>query len=89
MTSMTMGSHDLVMRDPYTGDEVARCIGPDADGRCPRVEVGEVLPCAGCLLLPRGAALSAGYPVDVHMTLCPVTLALAMAVTPDTPLLAG
>jgi len=75
------------MRDPTTGAEVARCAGPRPDGACPRVAVGAVLPCAGCLLVPAGAELSAAYPVAGQMTLCPVTLALAMAVSPDTVLL--
>lgn len=83
----TYSAHDLVMRDPATGAEVSRCVGPRPDGSCPRVAVGAVLPCAGCLLVPAGAAFSAAYPVAQQMTLCPVTLALAMAVTPDTVLL--
>lgn len=87
MATLTIRKLDLVMRDPDTGDEVDRCAGPKADGSCPRVAVGEVLPCAGCILEPRGADLDEGYPVTAHMTMCPVTLALAMAVTPDTVLL--
>ena len=83
----TFAAPDLVMRDPATGAEVARCIGPRPDGACPRVGIGDVLPCAGCLLAPAGADLAAAYPVAAQMTLCPVTLALAMAVTPDTVLL--
>lgn len=87
MTTMSIGAPELVMRDPVTGDVVSRCNGPRADGACPRVAVGEVLPCAGCILAPANAGSAAGYPVSTQMTLCPVTLALAVAVTPDTVLL--
>jgi len=80
---------DLRMLDPETGQEVARCVGPRPDGACPRVDIGDVLPCAGCSLLPAGAAAAMSYAVPAQMTLCPVTLALAMAVSPETPLIDG
>jgi len=78
----------LRMLDEATGDEVQRCIGPQPDGSCPRVNVGDVLPCAGYALVPELAARGAQpYAVPGQATLCPVTLAAALAVDSDSALL--
>ncbi len=51
------------------------CSGPDSSGACPEVEVGEIIPCAGCLLYGRAFGESSPYRVGSQMTLCPVLLA--------------
>lgn len=69
-----------------SGEEVRRCTGPLADGSCPRVTWGEILPCAGLALAPAGFARgSRVYAVSGQATLCPVTLAAALAVVSDAP----
>lgn len=76
----------LRILDVETGDEVQRCTGPAADGSCPRVVLGDILPCAGYALAPATSALgSQPYAVAGRATLCPVTLAAALAVASDTP----
>jgi hypothetical protein len=84
---MVSGAQLLIL-DEATGEEVQRCTGPAADGSCPRVEIGDILPCAGQALIPAGAAHGAQpYAVSGLATLCPVTLAAALAITPDTVLM--
>jgi hypothetical protein len=62
--------------------------GPAADGSCPRVAIGDVLPCAGHALMPAGSGAGAQpYAVSGQATLCPVTLAAALAVTSDSVLM--
>jgi hypothetical protein len=75
----------LRMLDEATGDEVQRCTGPLPDGSCPRVEIGDILPCAGYALVPEAAAGTQAYAVSGRATLCPVTLAAAIAIPSDQP----
>ena len=80
MASQTL----LRIVDAATGEDIGRCTGPAADGSCPRVAVGNILPCSGCVLVPLHAAEAAiPYAVSGQATLCPVTVAAALAVTPD------
>jgi hypothetical protein len=75
----------LLILDEASGEEVQRCSGPAPDGSSPRVSIGDILPCAGYALRP--ADTGAGqrrYSVSGQATLCPVTIAAALAVTPDT-----
>ncbi len=51
------------------------CAGPDSTGACPEVAVGEIVPCAGCLLYGTVFGESSPYRVGSQMTLCPVLLA--------------
>lgn len=51
------------------------CTGPDSTGACPQVAIGEVVPCAGCLLYSSVFGESSSYRVGSQMTLCPVLLA--------------
>lgn len=77
----------LVMIDKATGRELERCSGPAADGSCPRVTRGEILPCAGHaleLIGPDGPTVP--YDVSEQATICPVTLAAATAIPTDSPL---
>lgn len=77
--------NSLQILDEASGKQVQRCNGPAPDGSCPRVNVGDILPCAGYALRP--ADTGAGrrrYSVSAQATLCPVTIAAALAVTPDT-----
>ena len=79
---------ELTLRilDVDSGEEVQRCAGPAADGSCPRIAIGDLLPCAGHALAPETTAPgSQPYPVAGTATLCPVTLAAALAVASDTP----
>ena len=54
------------------------CHGPANDESCPSVRIGEVIPCAGCILSGIGA--NRRYPVARTATLCPVTLARVLDV---------
>jgi hypothetical protein len=72
---------DILGLEP--GDQNDHCRGPDSDGSCPRVGVGEVVPCAGCILQPASAGERRPYLVSRQATLCPVTLAQALAVPSD------
>ena len=72
----------LRILDEFTGSEVQRCSGPAPDGSCPRVAIGDLLPCAGRALEPEGSAGQA-YAVPAQATLCPVTVAAALAVSSD------
>jgi hypothetical protein len=67
---------------------VGSCAGPSADGACPRVAVGGVIPCAGFAILPAGASADRTYTVSPHMTLCPRTVAEALAVPSDSAFIA-
>ena len=74
----------LSIVDEATGREIERCAGPAADGSCPRVTIGDILPCSGHVLIPLAPADGVfPYAVSGHATLCPVTVAAALAVTPD------
>lgn len=76
----------LRILDAESGEEVQRCTGPAADGSCPRVALGDILPCAGHALAPATSPPSSQpYAVAGTATLCPVTLAAALAVASDAP----
>jgi hypothetical protein len=78
----------LLFLDEASGDEVQRCHGPASNGSCPRVSIGDILPCAGYALRPADAgAAQRFYSVSAQATLCPVTIAAALAVIPDTLLM--
>jgi hypothetical protein len=84
-----MNAQTLLILDEATGREVERCTGPAADGSCPRVSVGDILPCAGhALVAERTGAVGRPYGVSGQATLCPVTLAAALAVASDAVLTA-
>ncbi|MBV8194360.1 MAG: hypothetical protein JOY80_02410 [Candidatus Dormibacteraeota bacterium] len=72
----------LRILDEVTGSEVQRCTGPASDGSCPRVAIGDLLPCAGHALMPERST-GQPYAVSGQATLCPVTLAAALAVDSD------
>ncbi|MDQ2959611.1 MAG: hypothetical protein M3R48_00955 [Candidatus Dormibacteraeota bacterium] len=75
----------LLVIDHATGQELQRCTGPASDGSCPRVEIGDILPCSGHGLVAAGAPGGVQpYAVSGGATLCPVTLAAALAIAPDT-----
>lgn len=83
-----MNTMTLIILDEATGREVQRCAGPAADGSCPQVAIGDLLPCAGHALVPNGSSAGAQpYAVSGQATLCPVTLAAALAVTSDAVLM--
>jgi len=73
----------IVIRDSW-GRTMAHCTGPAPDGRCPRVEIGETVPCAGCTIAPDGAAPAVRYTVGADEVSCPVIIGMALAGTPDT-----
>lgn len=78
----------LRILDEATGKEVMRCTGPAPDGSCPRVEIGDILPCSGHALAQASAGDDAPtYDVPGQATLCPLTVAAALAVPPDTYLI--
>lgn len=76
---------EIVILDEEDGSVIGRCTGPAPDGSCPRVAVGELVPCAGAELVAGG--VTGGHPYDVpsSMTVCPVTLANMLAVSSDAP----
>lgn len=74
----------LLALDPATCEIAWQCAGPDAVGACSLVAIGAVVPCVAHRLVAAGAS-AAAYTVPRGMTLCPVTLALALDA--DTPLL--
>lgn len=77
----------LLLLDEASGDEVQRCNGPAANGSWPRVNIGDILPCAGSALRPADASpRQRRDSVSATATLCPVTIAAALAVIPDTRL---
>jgi hypothetical protein len=53
------------MRDRETDEVVALCGGADEYGKCPRVVVGDVVPCAGTVLLAE--APSVGWQVRLEV----------------------
>lgn len=74
----------VVLRtDPATHRVLERCPGPSPDGACPFVGIGDVIPCAGDTLVLARTPGSAPYPVSRQMTMCPCTLAAALAVPSD------
>lgn len=77
----------MLLLDPTTHAEVGRCGGPAPDGSCPAVNIGEVIACAGCAVVPAQATGTPVYTVARQMTLCPRTLAAALAVPSDAELL--
>ena len=77
-------AHQILILDEVSGVEVQRCTGPAADGSCPRVAIGDIIPCSGHALVPAGAHTTHPYAVSGQATLCPLTVAQALAVTPDT-----
>lgn len=78
---------DILIRDTETHGRVGACAGPQVDGSCPLVAVGDVIPCAGSEVVPAGMIDAEPYQVSPHMTLCPRTLAEALAVPSDAALL--
>ena len=73
----------LRLLDESTGDEIRRCAGPAPDGSCPRVAIGDVLPCAGHVIVLATGEGTIPYQVSRQATLCPVTIAASLAVAPD------
>jgi hypothetical protein len=82
-----MGRAILIL-DGASHRRVGACIGPDPEGACPRVRVGAVLPCAGADLVPGWLPGASPYSVSKQMTICPLTLAEALAVPSDSALVA-
>ncbi len=82
-----MGRAILIL-DPASHRRVSGCIGPSPDGSCPRVRIGAVIPCAGGELVPSWLPGASPYSVSKQMTLCPLTLAEALAVPSDSALVA-
>jgi len=76
---------EIVILDEKDGSLIGRCTGPAADGSCPRVAVGELVPCAGTELVSLGGGEDRPYDVPGTMTVCPVTLANMLAVSSDAP----
>ncbi len=72
----------IVIRD-MTGRLVGRCDGPAPRGACPRVAMGDVVPCAGDSLAPDGPGRRLPYAVAPGETMCPITSALVLAGSPD------
>jgi hypothetical protein len=80
---------EIVILAPGTHRVVGSCSGPSANGACPRVAIGEMIPCAGYELALSGARDTRPYEVSPRMTLCPVTVAEALAVESDSTLIAA
>ncbi|HZS15282.1 MAG TPA: hypothetical protein VFC09_11850 [Candidatus Dormibacteraeota bacterium] len=74
---------DIVIRDAW-GVAMAHCSGPAPSGACPRVGVGETVPCAGHTIVPDRPGAWLPYKVPDSEVSCPVTAALALAGSPDT-----
>lgn len=72
----------IVIREA-AGEVVGQCTGADARGMCPRVAPGEVVPCAGHVLKTNGHGSWLPYAVPAGEVVCPVTMALALAASPD------
>jgi hypothetical protein len=79
---------NIQILDPGSHRLVGSCTGPSADGACPRVAVGGVIPCAGFAIVPREASDDRAYTVSPQMTLCPRTVAEALAVPSDSAFMA-
>ena len=75
---------DIVIREPVSGEILAHCNGPARDGACAAVDVGAEVACAGQALLASGVEATP-FPVPVGTTVCPVSLALALAGSPEVP----
>jgi hypothetical protein len=73
----------IVIRDAW-GAAKAHCSGPTPAGACPRVGVGETVPCAGSTIAPDRPGAWLPYKVPDAEVTCPVTTALALAGSPDT-----
>ena len=80
---------DILMLDRVAHRMVGGCGGPSADGACPRVAVGGVIPCAGYAIVPAEAREARPYTVSPQMTLCPRTVAEALAVPSDSAFIAA
>jgi len=74
---------EMDIRVLQDGDEVARCTGPSADGSCPRVAIGDLVPCASHEVVPGRATQSRPCAVSGQSTICPVTLAAMITVKSD------
>ena len=80
---------ELLILNPGTHGVIGSCVGPAADGACPRVAIGQMVPCAGYELAPAGVRHVRPYEVSPQMTLCPLTVAQALAVESDSTLIAA
>ena len=80
---------EILILAPGTHGVVGSCVGPSPDGACPRVAIGEMVPCAGYELAPAGVRNGRPYEVSPRMTLCPLTVAEALAVQSDSTLIAA
>lgn len=80
---------DILMFDLVTHRIAGGCAGPSADGACPRVAIGGIIPCAGYALIPSGAPDASPYTVSPHMSLCPQTVAEALCVPSDSAFMAA
>ncbi len=72
----------IVIRDSW-GAAMAHCSGPTPDGRCPRAAFGAVVPSAGRSVAVDTAGRTVAYAGPEQEVSCPVTVALAMATSPD------
>lgn len=79
---------DILILEGASHRPVGACAGPDPDGSCPRVRIGAVIPCAGGELVPSWLPGASSYSVSKQMTICPLTLAEALAVPSDSALVA-
>lgn len=75
-----------VVGEAASGEE-AIYLGPSPDGACPFVGIGDVVPCAGDTLVLARPPGAPPYTVPSQMTLCPCTVAAALAVPADWDLL--
>jgi len=75
----------IVAVDPGTGEIVSHCPGPDPRGACRHIELGATVPCVGRELSVGEIGDEDAYLVPPGMSLCPVTLALAMDVPMGRP----
>ena len=75
---------EIIAVDTDTGEVAWRCPGPDARGACGMIAIGQEVPCIGKALGFAGSP-DEPYVVAAHMTLCPVTLALALDVPMGRP----
>jgi hypothetical protein len=74
---------DLDIRILEDGVDLARCTGPAPDGSCPRVAVGDLIPCAKHAIVEGHVKHPHPYAVSGQATICPVTLAAMIAVESD------
>lgn len=79
-----MNPMTLRILDQATGVQVQQCTGPLPDGSCPRVALGDIVPCAGHAVVPALAAPGTqAHAVPGLATGCPVTLAAMIAIASD------